>query len=151
MQILFRCRHCFAECRANPSRDNGVVLCPACRKQQALRYTEGYKTHNIVDSCAVCQGQDFYVRDEARKIWGLVYLLAGLVAAYFTYGASLVPGGFGYYWHFWRYPKLTVCYRCYAKYRNCRVNPEHQEYDLEKMKTLETAIRNDRSFRDFRR
>ena len=49
-----------------------------------------------------------------------------------------------------KFPKLTVCYHCYAKYRNCRVNPEHHEYDLEKMESFEKAIRNDRTSRDFR-
>ncbi|MCI0421639.1 MAG: hypothetical protein L0387_23885 [Acidobacteria bacterium] len=104
----------------------------------------------MVDVCAVCQQPDFYVRDEARKAWGLIFLLAGLVAAYWTYGVSLALGGYGFYWHFSKFPKLTVCYHCYAKYRSCRVNPEHREYDLQKMENFEKAIRNDRSSRDFR-
>ena len=149
MQILFRCRHCFAECKANPSRDKGLLLCKACGKQQVLRYTESYRAQNIVDRCAVCGNQDFYIRDEARKAWGLIYLLAGSGAAYFTYGLSLVIGGYGFYWYFWKYPKLTVCYHCYTKYRNCRVNPQHGEYDLEVVNRFEKQIRNDRTFRDF--
>jgi hypothetical protein len=104
----------------------------------------------MVDACAVCERRDFYIRDEARKIWGLVYFLAGLGAAYFTYGVSLTLGVFGLYWHFWRYPKLTICYHCYAKYRNCHVNPEHREYDVEKMEMLERQIRDDRTLKDFR-
>jgi hypothetical protein len=80
----------------------------------------------------------------------LVYFLAGLGAAYFTYGASLPLGIFGLYWHFWRYPKLTVCYHCYAKYRHCRVNPEHHEYDPGTVEKFERKIRDDRTFRDFR-
>ena len=150
MQIFFLCRHCFAECQASPKKDKGLVACLSCRKQQVLHYTDIHKLLNRVDACAVCQRRDFYVRDEARKILGLVYLLLGAGAAYFTYGVSLALGGFGCYWHFWKYPKLTVCYHCYAKYRNCRLNPEHRGYDLEKMELFEKAIRNDRSFRDFR-
>lgn len=149
MQILFRCRHCFAECRASPSKDPGTIVCASCHKPQVLHYTEAHKGQNKVDTCVVCQRQDFYVRDEARKALGLVYLAAGLGAGYLTYGASLALGGFGFYWHFWRYPKLTICYHCYTKYRNCRLNPEHQEYDLEKVERFEKAIRNDRTFRDF--
>jgi hypothetical protein len=149
MQIVFPCRHCFAECFANPSKDKGLVVCGACRKQQVLHYTDAHRAQNSVDSCAVCRRQDFYIRDEARKAWGLVYLFAGVVAAHPTYGASLLPGVFGFYWYFRKYPKLTVCYHCYAKYRNARVNPEHQEYDLEKMERFEKAIRDDRTFRDF--
>ena len=90
------------------------------------------------------------MRDEPRKALGLLYLLLGVAAAYWTYGISLLLGGYGFYWHFFKFPKLTICYHCYAKYRNCRANPEHHEYDLEKMASFEKAIRNDRSFRDFR-
>jgi hypothetical protein len=152
MQIVFRCPRCFAECKANPSKAEAEppMVCSACRKPQELHYSEAHRQRNLVDSCAVCQQRDFYVRDEPRKAWGLVWLLAGLCLAYFTYGFSLVLGGFGFYWHFWKYPKLTICYHCYTKYRNCRVNPEHHEYDLKKMEMLEKAIRNDCTFKDFR-
>ena len=150
MQILFHCPHCFRECQASPSKDKGLISCAGCRKQLVLRYSDIHRQRNTVDACAVCQQQDFYIRDEARKAWGLLFLLLGLAAAYWTYGISLLLGGYGFYWHFFKFPKLTVCYHCYAKYRNCRVNPEHHEYDLEKMENFEKAIRNDRSSRDFR-
>ena len=150
MQILFPCRHCFAECKASPAHDKGLVSCKACGKQQGLRYSECHRLQNIVDKCVVCNREDFYIRDETRRALGLVYLLAGLGAAYFTYGVSLALGGWGFYWHFWKYPRLTICYHCYAKYRNCRLNPRHKEYDLEFVDHLEKEIRNDRRFRDFR-
>ncbi|MEW5979910.1 MAG: hypothetical protein AB1898_29285 [Acidobacteriota bacterium] len=107
-------------------------------------------TRNEVDQCAVCRQSDFYVRDEVRKIWGLGYLLMGLALAPFTYGLAGLAGLYGFYWHFFRYPKVTICYHCYAKYHTARLNPEHLEYDLEKVKHLERAIRNDQTYRDFR-
>jgi hypothetical protein len=101
---------------------------------------------NIVDECVICHQTDFYVRDDIRKSLGLIYLLAGLILAYPTYGITLVPGAFGFYWHFLKYPKLTVCYHCYAKYRNVRSNPSHREYDPVFFEALEKQIRNDRRF-----
>jgi hypothetical protein len=150
MRILFRCLFCFAECEARPGRDQGFISCKACGKQQALQYTESLRFHHTVDSCAVCRREDFYIRDDVRKLWGLLYLLVGLTAAYFTYGVSLALGIWGFYWHSWKYPKVTICYHCYAKYRNCRVNPKHGEYNLELVRTFEREIRDDRTFRDFR-
>ena len=44
----------------------------------------------MVDQCAVCLKEDFYVREDTRKALGLVYLVVGLGAAYFTFGISLV-------------------------------------------------------------
>jgi hypothetical protein len=149
MQILFRCRFCFSECRANPIRDPESVSCKSCGKPQSLRYTQSHKDRNMVDQCAICAYKDFYVRDDTRKALGLICLIAGVCAAYFTYAASLVVGGAGFYWYSLRYPKLTICYHCYAKYRNCELNPEHKEYDLEVVAGFESAIRNDRKLKDF--
>lgn len=152
MLILFRCGRCFAECRGNPARDEGLVSCKSCGRQHSLKYTASIKSANTVDVCAVCQREDFYIRDEARKGLGLIYLLAGLAGAYFTYGVTALLGGWGFYWYFWRYPKLTVCYHCYSKYRNCRVNSRHMEYDLEVVNRFESEVRNERgvgSFRNF--
>jgi len=97
----------------------------------------------------VCGKEDFYIRDDTRKVLGLVWLVVGIAAAYFTYGISLVVGGAGFYWYFFRYGKLTVCYHCYAKYRNCKLNPGHEEYDLKLTQAFEREIRNDRTSRDF--
>jgi hypothetical protein len=90
MQILFYCNHCFGECQASPSKDKGLISCPRCKKQLVLRYSDLHRQANTVDACAVCQRQDFYIRDEARKAWGLLFLLLGLAMAYWTYGISLL-------------------------------------------------------------
>ena len=103
----------------------------------------------MVDQCVVCTKEDFYVREDTRKALGLVYLVVGAGAAYYTYGISLAAGGTGFYWYSWRYPKLTICYHCYAKYRNCKLNPQHTEYDLELVDRFEKGIRNDRKLKHF--
>src|SRR5262245_12235052 len=96
MQILFHCRHCFAECRTTP-QGKELIPCPRCKKPLALHCSNTLRDRNLVDTCALCQQQDFYVRDEARKALGLLYLLLGLAAAYWTYGISLLLGGYGFY------------------------------------------------------
>jgi hypothetical protein len=149
MLILFRCRYCFSECRANPVRDPESVSCKSCGKPQSLRYTESHRKRNMVDQCVVCAQKDFYIRDDTRKALGLVFLAAGVGGAYFTYAASLLAGGAGFYWYSLRYPKLTICYHCYAKYRNCELNPQHKEYDLEFVDGVEKGIRDDRKLKDF--
>jgi hypothetical protein len=82
MQILFHCSHCFGECQASPSKDKGLISCPRCKKQLVLRYSDLHRQANTVDACAVCQRQDFYIRDEARKAWGLLFLVLGLASAW---------------------------------------------------------------------
>ncbi len=80
---------------------------------------------------------------------GLIYLLVGLALAYWTYGATLLLGLLGFDRHFRKYPKLTICYHCYAKYRDCRLDPGHKEYDLQIAECLEQKIRNDRTLQNF--
>ena len=150
MQITFLCPHCYRECQNNPGKDKPVFVCRSCKRQQVLRYTEAYTSRNQVDICAICARSDFYLRDDTRRIWGIFSLLAGLAAAYFTFGVSAVLGAVGFYWYSICYPKLTICYHCFAKYRLCRLNPRHQEFDLKKMEEFENEVRNDRSSRDFK-
>jgi hypothetical protein len=150
MQITYLCQHCYRECQCNPAKDKPVLVCPSCHRQQVLRYTEAYTLRNQVDTCAVCQRSEFYIRDEIRRIWGFIFLLGGVVAAYFTYGGSLIVGGLGFYWYAIRYPKVTICYHCFAKYRQSRLNPQHHEFELAKMEAFENEVRNDHSSRDFK-
>ena len=103
-------------------------------------------TQNVVDVCVICRHEDFYTREDIRKGLGFLYLIGGLLLAYPTRGISLILGGAGFYWHCVRYPRLTVCYHCYAKYRNARPNLSHKEYDPALFESLEKQIRNDRSF-----
>lgn len=145
MIVQYRCQHCFLECRA-ASRGKHPAVCKACGKAQDLPFTPAELSDNMVDQCVICRQADFYVRDDIRKGLGLLYLLGGLLLAYPTYGISLIPGGFGFYWHCLRYPGLVVCYHCYAKYRNARRNPLHKVYDPVFFESLERQIRNDRSF-----
>lgn len=145
MIVLYRCRHCFRECRAAPGGKRAAV-CRACGKAETLQFTSVEVAKNEVDVCVICRHQDFYVRDDVRKGLGFLCLFGGLALAYPTYGISLVPAGLGFYWYYVRYPLLTVCYHCYAKYRNFRRNPSHKEYDPEMFERLEKQIRNDRSF-----
>lgn len=149
MRITFLCRRCYGECQARPQEKGVPVACRSCGTTQPLRFTRAHLTENRVDCCAVCGREDFYVREEPRKLMGLVYLLLGLGLAYWTYGISLVPGLLGFDRYFRKFPKLTICYHCYAKYRDCHPSPEHKEYDLQFAERLEREIRNDRTLRDF--
>ena len=148
MIVLHRCRFCFAECKSRPSTDRASV-CKSCEKGQGLQFTEAERSRNLVDECVICRNRDFYVRDDIHKGLGLLYLITGAALAYPTLGVSLVPSAIGFYWYFLKYPKLTVCYHCYAKYRNTRRNPQHREYDPTFFETLEKQIRNDRPFPHF--
>ena len=148
MIVLYRCRHCFRECRAT-ARGKHAAVCRACGKAQNLQFTSAEVTKNEIDVCVICHHEDFYIRDDVRKGLGFLYLLGGVLLAYPTYGISLVPAALGYYWHCVRYPRLTVCYHCYAKYRNARLNPSHKEYNPVLFESFEKQIRNDRSFPEF--
>lgn len=149
MRITFLCRRCYGECQARP-REKGVpATCRSCGTMQPLRFTQAHLAGNRVDRCAVCSREDFYVREEPRKLMGLVYLLLGLGLAYWTWGISLFAGLLAFDRYFRRFPKLTICYHCYAKYRDCRPSPEHGEYDLAFAEQLEKEVRNDRTLRDF--
>ena len=98
MQILFHCRHCFGRMPSQSVERQRTDFLPALQETAGLAIWRSRIGKEIWwMSCAVCQQQDFYIRDEARKAWGLLFLLLGLAAAYWTYGMSLLLGGYGFY------------------------------------------------------
>ena len=149
MRIIFLCRHCFSECRSKIKKADQALSCFSCGKPQILHLTEASFEQNQVDCCAVCQNREFYVREDPRKLLGIAYLTFGLGFSYWTFGLTVLVGFWGFHWYFFKYPRITICYNCYAKYQECCLNPKHLEYNLELAARVEQEIRNDRRLRDF--
>lgn len=149
MRITFLCRRCYRPCHARARKEDTHLSCSSCGTVQYLRFTDSHLTINLVNQCVVCGQGDLYIRDEPRKVIGLVSLLLGLVLAYWTFGISIVLGLLVFDHYVRKFPKVTICYHCYASYQNCRTAPMHKEYDLQFAELLEKKIRNDRTMRDF--
>ncbi len=112
--------------------------CPACREEIVLDVPADLFEQRRVSRCALCPGQEFFIRKNFPQKLGLaLVILAGLVASVF-YARQNVPATFAtlaavavidavIYLFVGR---VTVCYRCRAEYRGVAYNPRHEGFDL---------------------
>lgn len=149
MHIRFHCQNCFSECYSSIREKIQTFKCESCgRSSEFHSYDSKPKTNKVVH-CLICKSEDFFVRDNPRRILGISYFVISLGCAYWTYGISIIPGLFMLKWHFRRYSKITICYDCYTKYYNFPVNPLHKEYNLKYAAKKENEIRNIRKLPNF--
>ena len=116
----------------------------------SLYFSNDQENTKKVINCVVCKSNDFFVRHDLQQMLGFFYFIIGCSGAYWTYGLSMIPAFFMVDWYFRRFAKITVCYDCYARYYNYRVNSRHQEYSLKFAAEKEAKIRNDRRLPHFR-
>ena len=142
MHIRFYCQTCFTECVSSIRKKIQTFKCASCGDSRELDSYERQSRTNVVIHCLICKSQDFFVRDNPKRILGILYLGLSLGCAYWTYGVSILIGLFLFLWLSHRYSKITICYDCYTKYYNFPVNPLHKEYNLEFATKKEKEIRN---------
>ena len=92
-----------------------------------------------LSACPKCGCRDLFIRKDFPQKWGLVIVAVAGVAflslassrAHFYLGAivllsAVAIDGLMYF----LVPKLTVCYRCRAEFRDVPVNPQHEGFEL---------------------
>jgi hypothetical protein len=118
------------------SRDESP--CPACAKPIQLRITDQMRTGNQVDHCAICDCNKVYVQKDFNRTLGVSIFIAGallfllcawknrLVEGTLVWAAFVVADGLLYKF----LPNVTICYKCYAQYRDFTPNPDNQAFEL---------------------
>ena len=136
MKIAFLCPHCSRENLGDPAA-GPTPLCAHCRQPLPLTFTPSLLEQGIIDRCAVCGGDRFYVQKDFNRLLGVVIVAVGVGLSYALYGfnmAALVLGlsvcvavDFILYKIL---PEVTVCYACHSIYREFTRNPQHKPFDL---------------------
>lgn len=89
--------------------------------------------------CPKCGCKDLFVRKDFPQRWGLaivVLAVAGFAVlaarrqTFYLGAALLVLAAAVDAVLYWFVPRITVCYRCRAEYRDHPVNPEHGGFEL---------------------
>ena len=137
MKITFPCKACKALQSVILSENPSKLVCPRCFAETPLIAPASLQAGRVVERCAICGRDKFYVqKDFSRKI-GLTLVFIGiLLSSYYTYYEGL-PGLFVligialldrlvYYFLPW----MTICYTCRAEYRGFKKNPNHEFFDL---------------------
>lgn len=115
----------------------GTIECPRCRTPHPIAISDQVKRNCVVDRCAVCGGEDLFIRkDFPQRLGFAIVVVFGIAAIYaFTFSvlvawtilASAVVLDLLIYFLI---GTVTTCYRCRAEYRGCRPNVAHEGFDL---------------------
>jgi hypothetical protein len=140
MQIRFHCPtdRCVAIIEYQPLEDcSGIIRCPRCGADHKIKTTDSMQQGKLVDRCAVCGGQEMFVRKDFPQGVGLaIVIVFGIASIYFfrtnvviswAILASAVLIDLFIYAFIGR---VTTCYACRAEYRGCQIRPEHRGFDL---------------------
>ncbi len=137
MKIQFLCPHCKHELEFEDlSQDESP--CPLCQKTIPLRITARMRRDNVVDHCAVCDCNTVYVQKDFNRTLGVSIFVAGailfllcawknrLVEGTLVWAAFVLADGLLYKF----LSDVTICYKCYAQYREVASNPDNQPFEL---------------------
>jgi len=89
--------------------------------------------------CPKCGCKDLFIRKDFPQTLGLSIVVVAAVAflilassrAHFYLGVLvLVTAALIDAVMYWFVPRITVCYRCRAEFRDVPVNPDHEGYEL---------------------
>jgi hypothetical protein len=136
VKVSFLCPHCRQELHFEElSKDESP--CPVCAKLIRLHITERMRRDNQVDRCAICDCKVYVQKDFNRTLGvsifaagALLFLLCAwknrLVEGTLVWAVFVVADGLLYKF----LPNVTICYKCYAQYRDCAANPDNQAFEL---------------------
>jgi len=137
VKIRFLCPHCKRELEfSDLSQDESP--CPLCEQPIALHITERMRRDNQVDRCAVCEGGKVYVQKDFNRPLGVSIFVVGavlfllcawknrLIEGTLVWAAFALADALLYKF----LPDVTICYKCYAQYRNVALNPENEPFEL---------------------
>jgi hypothetical protein len=136
MKIAFLCAKCSEE-NIFDTEAAGELRCHACRASLKLSVSESIRERGLIDRCAVCSNDRFYVQKDFNRKLGLALVLGGVLLGYLLFGFNMFAliGGLTVcslldYLLYKTLPEVTVCYACHSVYRDFKRNPSHKPFDL---------------------
>ncbi len=140
MKIRFACRdeQCPALIEYRPlGTGDETFACPRCSRDYTLHDTATLVRDHKLQKCALCGGEEMFIRKNFPQITGLlIVLVAGLISvlylrtntalAYGVLAAAMLADAIIYY----LVGMVTVCYRCRTEYWGAARNQDHDWFDL---------------------
>jgi len=139
-RIRFDCRHdrCAALIEYGlTGAGREQIVCPRCGREYELHDTASLVPNTTLAKCAMCQGEELFIRKDFPQKTGLVIVVVAAVIsilflksnpgiAYGVLVAALLVDLLIYY----MIGVVTVCYRCRTEHRGQPRNANHDWFDL---------------------
>ncbi len=127
MQLDFSCPRCGAPRHLQAAENTTVLECPDCGYIGLLPVD--WVSRGRVVRCPICGSDSLFRRREAGRKLPLALLLGGLVLGPPTRWISLLAAVAIAVLLWKRAPEALICYRCRARIRGHRPDPDHRPFD----------------------
>jgi hypothetical protein len=108
-----------------------------CEKPIPLHITDRMRRENLVERCAICAGKVYVQKDFNRTLGVSIFVAGAIIFLVLAWKNRLVEGTLvwaafaladGLLYKF--LPDVTICYKCYAQYRQFTPNPANEAFEL---------------------
>ena len=148
MHVTLNCPGCEGALPVDVADGPSGVTCGRCDRSIALSVSDDVRADRRVDTCPVCEGQDFYIRKDFDPKLGLTVVIIGALisAGFYWFGLDLMAYGVlaGAVLIdlvvYRRLGDLSVCYRCHTEFRG-RYRRTASAFDLHTADELELEYR----------
>lgn len=140
MKLRFACRQegCPALIEYRPTGAGEECLnCPRCQRTYTIHETDRLISGQELQRCAMCQGEELFVRKNFPQKIGLVIVLAAAIVSFISLERSpglaygvLIAAVLVDLAIYCLIGLVTVCYRCRAEYWGLARNRQHEWFDL---------------------
>ncbi len=136
--IHFKCSNCERELQIVPA-DAQAFACPTCGHDSDLRVTESLKAGQMVDICALCGHDNFYIQKDFNRALGISIVVIGVLGSLVFFARSntfyamlaLIATAVVDAIIYFMVGEVAVCYACHTIYRGFDPNPGHAPFSLE--------------------
>jgi ribosomal protein L37E len=138
--VRTRCERCGAWNSFEADEPLRAIGCGGCEAPIPLSPTERLLSGGPVDRCWRCGRAEFWTKKDFPQAWGLAIAGAAAVAAFWTYGLSLVAAALFDLALYLVLPAVTICYACRTEYRGVPADPAQGPFDLARQEDIDEAL-----------
>jgi hypothetical protein len=130
MEVQITCSSCGSSIEVHPDRLAQKVDCAVCKHVTELHFTPVHEEGRL-ESCPVCERQDFYKQKDFNRKIGVVLFVIAAIASIWTYGLSLVALYVVDLVLFKRLGVVCICYKCNTNFRKVKNAEQIRDFDHE--------------------
>ena len=130
MTLQITCPECKSSVDVYADNHDVTTECSICHHQIDLKFTPSHAA-GALESCPVCERQDFYKQKDFNRIIGVSLFVIAAIVSIWTYGIALIVLYLVDLFLFRKLTMVAVCYKCSTNFRGISNMAQIHEFNHE--------------------